>query len=158
MPSTNTPPQNQFNAFIHDAAGRGDDTTDDNTTVGDGLFPSLLDGNTQSDDLNPLDINSVTLADGTLPTSSGATDGALPVAAAPDNTTATDGGPDNTTAAATTIYNTDAAIDPAVHANFDAHNCAMSTAIAAAAATPNNPILRLMQSPLPLPISWLCLQ
>jgi hypothetical protein len=126
-PSANTPPQNQFDAFIHDAAGQGDDTMDDNTTVGDGLSPSLLEGNTQSDDLNPPYVDSDTVADGTLPTGSGATDGALLAAAASDNTTATDGAPGNMTAAATTIDDMDNTIDPAIRANFDAHNCAMRT-------------------------------
>jgi hypothetical protein len=95
-----------------------------------------LDENTQSDDLNPPDVDSVILAKGTLPTGSGTTDGALPAADAPDDTTATDGTPDDTTAAGTNIDDTDNAIDPAVHANFDAHDHAMSTAIAAAATTP----------------------
>jgi hypothetical protein len=136
LPSANTPTQNQFNAFIYDAAGRGDDTTDDNITVDEGLSPPLFDGNTQLDDLNPPDVDSVTLANGALPTGSGTTDDALPVAVALDDTTATDGAPDNMTAAATTIHDTDNTIDPAVRANFNAHDCAMSTVIAVAAATP----------------------
>jgi hypothetical protein len=112
-PVVDPPSRNPFEELAMDAASRGD-TDDDTTVLGDGLLQPLLDSATPPDVVAP---------PGALAVDDPPAPPILPLVTPPATAS-----PDHAAAA---VDDADNAIDPVVRTNFDAHDIAMSTAIAA---------------------------